>query len=50
MILPLFATALIADAISAMVCPPKLYHALSGQFRSTSSPERTLIAAAPVRS
>jgi H+/Cl- antiporter ClcA len=34
MILPLFATALIADAISAMVCPEKLYHALSGQFRS----------------
>jgi H+/Cl- antiporter ClcA len=50
MILPLFATALIADAISAMVCPPKLYHAMSGQFRSTSSPERALIAAAPVRS
>ena len=33
MILPLFATALIADAVSAMVCPHKLYHALSAQFR-----------------
>jgi H+/Cl- antiporter ClcA len=32
MILPLFATALIADAISALVCRQKLYHALSGQF------------------
>jgi H+/Cl- antiporter ClcA len=33
MILPLFATALIADAVSAMVCHQKLYHALSRQFR-----------------
>jgi H+/Cl- antiporter ClcA len=33
MILPLFATALIADAVSAMVCRHKLYHALSSQFR-----------------
>ncbi len=33
MILPLFATALIADAVSTMVCRPKLYHALSEQFR-----------------
>jgi H+/Cl- antiporter ClcA len=33
MILPLFATALIADAVSAMICPHKLYHALSTQFR-----------------
>jgi H+/Cl- antiporter ClcA len=36
MILPLFATALVADAISAMVCPQKLYHTLSGQFRSAA--------------
>ena len=36
MILPLFATALIADAVSTMICRQKLYHALSGQFRSTS--------------
>jgi H+/Cl- antiporter ClcA len=35
MILPLFATALIADAISALVCRQKLYHALSGQFHSS---------------
>lgn len=33
MILPLFATALIADAVSAMICRRKLYHTLSGQFR-----------------
>jgi len=32
MILPLFATALIADWISSRVCRPKLYHALSRQF------------------
>jgi len=33
MILPLFATALIADYVSARVCRPKLYHALARQFR-----------------
>lgn len=33
MILPLFATALIADAVSARVCRHKLYHALSKPFR-----------------
>ena len=33
MILPLFATALIADAVSAKVCRHKLYHTLSRQFR-----------------
>jgi H+/Cl- antiporter ClcA len=32
MILPLFATALLADWISSLVCRPKLYHALSRQF------------------
>lgn len=32
MILPLFATALIADQVSGMVCPQKLYHALARQF------------------
>lgn len=37
MILPLFATALIADAVSAIICRHKLYHALSRQFRSSSS-------------
>lgn len=37
MILPLFATALIADAVSALVCPHKLYHTLSGQFRSNTN-------------
>jgi H+/Cl- antiporter ClcA len=34
MVLPLFATALIADWASARVCHPKLYHALSRQFLS----------------
>jgi len=33
MILPLFATALIADYVSASICPPKLYHALARGFR-----------------
>lgn len=32
MILPLFATALIADQVSTMICPQKLYHALARQF------------------
>jgi H+/Cl- antiporter ClcA len=41
MILPLFATALIADAVSALICGPKLYHALSRQFRSQALPETT---------
>jgi hypothetical protein len=34
MVLPLFATALIADWASAQVCRPKLYHALSRPFLS----------------
>jgi H+/Cl- antiporter ClcA len=32
MILPLFATALIADAVSALVCPERLYHGLAKAF------------------
>jgi len=32
MIVPLFATALIADFVSAQLCPEKLYHALSRNF------------------
>lgn len=32
MILPLFATAIIADATGAMICREKLYHALSREF------------------
>lgn len=32
MILPLFATALIADGVSALVCPERLYHGLSKTF------------------
>jgi len=45
MILPLFATALIADAVSSKVCKDKLYHTLSRQFRAMSpenSPEAKL--------
>ena len=34
LILPLFATALIADWASAQVCKPKLYHALSRRFEA----------------
>jgi H+/Cl- antiporter ClcA len=34
MILPLFATALIADGVSAWLCRPKLYHALSRPFHA----------------
>lgn len=33
MILPLFAAALVADHVSAQVCPEKLYHTLSHPFR-----------------
>jgi H+/Cl- antiporter ClcA len=32
MILPLFATALIADATSALICPERIYHGLSKAF------------------
>ncbi|WP_333839019.1 chloride channel protein [Novosphingobium sp.] len=35
MILPLFAAALVADYVSAQICPEKLYHALSHPFRAT---------------
>ena len=37
MILPLFATALIADAVSALVCRDKLYHALSKGFLASAT-------------
>lgn len=37
MILPLFATAIIADGVSKLVCREKLYHGLSGGF---ARPER----------
>lgn len=36
MILPLFATALVADQASAWICPEKLYHALARPFRTQS--------------
>jgi H+/Cl- antiporter ClcA len=39
MILPLFATALIADVVSALVCKEKLYHGLSRAFMPRKSPE-----------
>jgi H+/Cl- antiporter ClcA len=37
MILPLFATALIADAVSALVCRERIYHGLSKAFSTKSS-------------
>ncbi len=41
MILPLFATALIADATSAMISPERIYHGLSRAFREEEEFERT---------
>ncbi|KHK91416.1 chloride channel protein [Novosphingobium malaysiense] len=41
MILPLFATAIIADAVSKLVCREKLYHGLSHGFALQSEPHRT---------
>jgi H+/Cl- antiporter ClcA len=38
MILPLFASALIADASARLVCKDKLYHALAREFLSRSAP------------
>ena len=38
MILPLFATALIADASARLVCKDKLYHALSREFIRAGKP------------
>lgn len=37
MILPLFATALIADGVSALVCRERLYHGLARAFREKSA-------------
>jgi H+/Cl- antiporter ClcA len=34
LLLPMFATAYIADAVSQWVCREKLYHGLSGSFRA----------------
>lgn len=39
MILPLFASALFADASARLVCKDKLYHALAREFLTRSSPE-----------
>jgi len=39
MILPLFATAIIADQVSALVCQEKLYHALSHGFAARPESE-----------
>lgn len=38
MILPLFATALIADAVSALICRERIYHGLSRAFMSEDAP------------
>jgi len=37
MILPLFATALVADQVSAWLQPDKLYHALARGFRPAAA-------------
>jgi len=37
MIVPLFIAALVADWVSSLVCPGKLYHALSQGFRPGGS-------------
>ena len=39
-ILPLFATALIADWTSAQVCPTRLYHGLAKHMIATKQPSR----------
>jgi H+/Cl- antiporter ClcA len=39
MILPLFASSLIADASARLVCKDKLYHALAREFLSRSAPK-----------
>jgi H+/Cl- antiporter ClcA len=41
MILPLFASALIADGSARLVCKEKLYHALSREFMAGSKPKQT---------
>ncbi|MCH8685954.1 chloride channel protein [Pedomonas mirosovicensis] len=38
LILPLFATALIADWVSAMICPTRLYHGLAQPFLQLAKP------------
>ena len=38
MILPLVATAIIADGVSALVCRERLYHGLAKGFRGASEP------------
>jgi H+/Cl- antiporter ClcA len=38
MILPLFASALIADASARLLCKDKLYHALAREFVSPRTP------------
>ncbi|HEX5182186.1 MAG TPA: chloride channel protein [Allosphingosinicella sp.] len=47
MILPLFATALLADAASGLVCRERLYHGLSKPFARAIAPPRTADSAAP---
>lgn len=39
MIIPLFATALIADVVSALVCKERLYHGLAKPFLQPATPE-----------
>ena len=47
MILPMFATALIADWISGLICRERLYHGLSERFLKPTAPPATPPAPAP---
>ena len=47
MILPLVATAVIADGVSALVCKERLYHGLSKGFRPEAKPRRSEAESAP---
>jgi H+/Cl- antiporter ClcA len=49
MILPLFATAIVADGVSALVCSERLYHGLSKGFRPPPDPRRKGEDAAPAQ-
>ena len=50
LIIPLFATALLADVIGALVCPERLYHGLAKPFlkRMDSAPSIAISNAAPM--
>lgn len=49
MIVPLFIAALLADWVSSQVCPGKLYHALSQNFRPAAAPQSAAAAEVTTR-